>query len=128
MPILHSENEDSSSDGEYSSESESEEEEVCMKPVFVRKENRMTIKEQESKQLEEERNAAKKKIQEEERINQTRTMVAESIRRTEQMNETHYDDADSDAGLPDDTDDMDDELEVCLYDWFNISHPLIIIS
>ena len=28
------------------------------------------------------------------------------------MNETHYDDADSDAGLPDDTDDMDDELEV----------------
>jgi len=128
MPILHSENEDSSSDGEYSSESESEEEEVSMKPVFVRKENRMTIKEQESKQLEEERNAAKKKIQEEERKNQTRTMVAESIRRTEQMNETHYDDADSDAGLPDDTGDMDDELEVCLFEWFYIFHPLIIIS
>lgn len=113
MPILHSEDEESS-DGDYSSESESEEEEVSLKPVFVRKENRMTIKEQESKQMEEERFAAKKKIQEEERKNQTRTMVAESIRRTEQMNETHYDDADSDAGLPDDADDVDDELEVCI--------------
>ena len=112
MPILHSENEDSS-EGEYSSDSDSEEDEqVSMKPVFVRKENRMTIKEQENQALKEEQLVEKKKQQEEERKNQTRTMVAESIRRTDELNETHYDDADSDAGLPDDADDLDDELEV----------------
>lgn len=114
MPILHSEDEESSSsDGEYgTSESESEDEQAVMKPVFVRKENRMTIKEQENKALQEEQFAEKKKQQDEERKNQTRTMVAESIRRTDEMNETHYDDADSDAGLPDDADDEEDELEV----------------
>lgn len=39
-------------------------------------------------------------------------MVAESIRRTEESKEMSLTDADSDSGLPDDTDDMDDEEEV----------------
>lgn len=132
MPILHSEDEEDSSDGDYSSDSE--EEEVTMKPVFVRKENRMTIKEQENKALADEKQAEKKRVQDEERKNQTRTMVAESIRRTDEQNETHYDDADSDAGLPDDADDLDDELEVtrcaCLMiecDVFNIFYSHIVL-
>ncbi len=72
----------------------------------------MTIKEQESKVLKDEALAERKKLQEDERKTQTRVMVAESIRRNDEENATHYDDADSDAGLPDDTDDLDDEVEV----------------
>mmetsp|Transcript_112120 Transcript_112120/g.219812 ORF Transcript_112120/g.219812 Transcript_112120/m.219812 type:complete len:271 (-) Transcript_112120:1-813(-) len=109
MPILHSEDENSSSEEEYSSSEESEEEQH-QKPVFVRKENRMTIKEQEMQQQNEEKLLEKKRHQEEERKNQTRIMVAESIRKTEEQS-THFDDADSDAGLPDDADDVDDEVE-----------------
>lgn len=110
MPILHSEDEESSSGEEYGSSDESEEEEKQLKPVFVRKENRMTIQEAERRQKEEEKLMEKKRQQEEERKTQTRILVAESIRKTEEQG-THYDDADSDAGLPDDTDDVDDEIE-----------------
>ena len=39
-------------------------------------------------------------------------MVAESIRRNQEMADMSHTDADSDAGLPDDTDDLDDPLEV----------------
>lgn len=110
MPILNSEDESSSGDEDEYSSSEESEEEMHQKPVFVRKEHRMTIKEQEMQQLKEEKLLEKKKQQEEERKNQTRVMVAESIRKTEEQS-THFDDADSDAGLPDDTDDIDDEVE-----------------
>jgi microfibrillar-associated protein 1 len=109
MPILHSEDEDSSSGDEYESSDESEEEQT-LKPVFVRKENRMTIKEAEKQQHAEEQTKAKQRQKEEERKAQTRILVAESIRKTEEQS-THFDDADSDAGLPDDTDDLDDEVE-----------------
>lgn len=108
MPILHSEDE-SSSENEYSSSEESEEEQQ-LKPVFVRKENRMTIKEAEKIQQQEEKNAEKRRMKDEERKNQTRVLVAESIRKSEEQS-THYDDNDSDAGLPDDTDNLDDEVE-----------------
>ena len=43
---------------------------------------------------------------------QTRVLVAESIRRNIEMTEMSHTDADSDAGLPDDSDDLDDEMEV----------------
>ena len=116
MPILHSEDESSEDNENYSSESEDSDEEIgkMMKPVFVRKENRMTIKEQENRVLLEESIVEKKKVQKEERKNQTRVMVAESIKRADELNDNHLDDANSDAGLPDDTDDLDDEFEVSL--------------
>lgn len=42
-------------------------------------------------------------------------MVADSLRRIEELKEMQAAEAvDSDAGLPDDTDDVDDELEVRL--------------
>jgi len=44
---------------------------------------------------------------------QTRVMVADSLRRLEELKELQAAEAvDSDAGLPDDTDDIDDEMEV----------------
>ena len=115
MPILHSEDENSDEedyDSESESDSENEDSGRMLKPVFVRKENRVTIKDQENKLLADEALLEKKKIIKEERKSQTRVLVAESIRRTEEMNDAYLDDADSDAGLPDDADDVDDEMEV----------------
>lgn len=113
MAILNSDDESSDDENSYSSSgSDSEEGDRVIKPVFVRKENRLTIKEQESKALKEEALAGKKRQLDEERKTQTRVMVAESIRKNDEQNAAHYDDADSDAGLPDDTDDLDDEVEV----------------
>ena len=43
---------------------------------------------------------------------QTRVLVAESIRRNQEMSEMSHTDADSDAGLPDDSDELDNEIEV----------------
>ena len=45
-------------------------------------------------------------------LSQTRVLVAESIRRNIEMSEMSQTDADSDAGLPDDSDEADDEIEV----------------
>eukprot|EP00600_Ochromonadales_sp_CCMP1393_P007980 CAMPEP_0174977404 /NCGR_PEP_ID=MMETSP0004_2-20121128/13585_1 /TAXON_ID=420556 /ORGANISM="Ochromonas sp., Strain CCMP1393" /LENGTH=274 /DNA_ID=CAMNT_0016228573 /DNA_START=17 /DNA_END=841 /DNA_ORIENTATION=- len=114
MPVFHSEDEESESDSEdesCSSEEASGDEGRIMKPVFVRKEQRLTIQEQEKKQLEEEAAQQKKKFMEEERKVQTREKVAESIRKMDEVDELYVNDADSDAGLPDDTDNADDELE-----------------
>jgi hypothetical protein len=43
---------------------------------------------------------------------QTLVMVAEGIRRSQEMSEMSHTDADSDAGLPDDSDDLEDSMEV----------------
>lgn len=54
-------------------------------------------------------------------------MVAESIRRNQEMADMSHTDADSDAGLPDDSDDLDDPLEVKHYCTFSVSSPFIIV-
>jgi hypothetical protein len=114
MPIFHTEDEseEGSSSGNESEDESDEEEEQTMKPVFVRKENRVTIQQQEEKLHSQKTLVEKSIIQKEDRKNQTRVLVAESIRKSEEINDQHLDDADSDAGLPDDTNDVDDELEV----------------
>lgn len=95
-----------------SDDSEEEEERVMLRPVFVPRAKRETIIEQEQKQAEEELQQEKKLRQAEERKKQTRVMVAESIKRIDEKKELSMTDADSDAGLPDDADDANDEEEV----------------
>ena len=54
-------------------------------------------------------------------------MVAESIRRNQEMADMSHTDADSDAGLPDDSDDLDDPLEVKYCCTFSISSTFTIV-
>lgn len=122
---------ESSSESEYETESDEEDEQQLLKPVFVPKLKRETIMEQERKAAEEaarlEQEAEEVQsllitelvssvvaekwsilllcgvVQLEERKQQTRAIVAETIRRQEELKEMDRTDADSDAGMPDDT-------------------------
>ena len=104
----------SSEESEYETDSEDEEEREILKPVFVPKSKRETIFEYERKLAEEEALLEKKQKALEERKQQSRVLVAESVRRLDAKNETDATDADSDAGMPDDTDNLDEEEEVGL--------------
>jgi hypothetical protein len=103
-------------ESEYESDSEdfSDEDDQVLKPVFVSKQNRVTIKEREEKQLKEESLNQKLRQENEIKKNETRVLVAESIRKIEESKELNLSDADSEAGIPDDTDNLEDELEVHL--------------
>ena len=104
----------SEEESEYETDSEEEEEREILKPVFVPKSKRETIFEYERKLAEEEALQEKKLRALEERKQQSRVLVAESVRRLDAKNETDATDADSDAGMPDDTDNLDEEEEVAL--------------
>ena len=82
-----------------------------MKPVFVPRNHRETLKEQdkqEEKQLEiDKRNNARLQV----RKQQTREMVADSIRRNEDAAMAASLSLDNDEGRPDDTDDPDDDAD-----------------
>ena len=106
--------EDEEEESEYVTDSDSDDvtERILQKPVFVPKAKRATILEAEEKAKEEELKIKKKQEELEERKKQTRALVAESIRREEERKEGETaTDQDSDAGLPDDFDDEDDEAE-----------------
>lgn len=105
------EEEEEESEYETDSDEYTDDDEVILKPLFVPKHLRETIKEQELKAAEDAKLLEKKKVQKENRQKQTRTMVAESLRRMDEMKEVDVTDADSDAGLPDDMDDPDDVME-----------------
>ncbi len=107
MPPQESESEYESGSDEYSEEESA----PIFKPVFVPKEKRITIIEHEEKLLQDEIALQTKKQQQDERANQTRMLVADSIRKTDELKELRDEDNDSDAGLPDDTDNLDEELE-----------------
>jgi len=108
MPVFHSEDEESNSEGDSSDDSDDGR---VLKPVFMRKEHRVTVKEQEMQVVREDLKEEERARLGEERKQKSRELVAESIRRHEEE-ENHVEDADSDAGLPDDTDNLDDlELE-----------------
>ena len=66
----------------------------------------------EAKLLQEEQREQEKRFEAEERKNQTRQLVADSILKMNEIDKEAAVDNDSDNGLPDDTDDVDDELEV----------------
>lgn len=107
-------NSEDESDGSYETDSDESEEESggqMLKPVFIPKDSRQTIKEQEAKLLQEEQREQEKRFEAEERKNQTRQLVADSILKMNEIDKEAAVDNDSDNGLPDDTDDVDDELE-----------------
>jgi hypothetical protein len=95
------------------SDFESEEDHgVIMKPTFIPRKNRVTIQEQERKAQEQAELEKKKSEMLEINKSKTRVMVAESIRKMEELQELNADDVDSDTGKPDDTDDLEDDMEV----------------
>ena len=109
-PSTMTHNNNSESEYETDSDESSEEDTKMKKPVFVPRNNRETLKEQERKievQLELEK---QKSIQEQGRKQQTREMVADSIRRNEESAFANLN-QDNDEGRPDDTDEPDDDDE-----------------
>ena len=101
----------------YASESESEESETesesseeIMKPVFVPRAKRETIIELNRKYEEEERKAEVALQKKEQKKVESRSIVAESIRKLDEKNLLNAVDM-SDAGMPDDIDDPEDETE-----------------
>lgn len=95
-------------DSEYTDD---EDEQIMLKPVFIPRAKRETIKEIEAKMKEEELLEKKKQLQKETKVSQTRKLVAESLQRADEKAELDATDQDSDSGIPDDTDDVDDEAE-----------------
>src|SRR5688572_17394921 len=100
-------NSDDSSEYETDSEGEIE----ILKPVFVPKNKRITVVQQEDKQIQEELIEQRKKDVNKKRIEHTRSLVAESIRRVDEEKKLD-DEVGSDNGLPDDTDNPDEDIEV----------------
>ena len=111
IPTANEEEESEYETDSDESEDEEEEERVLLRPVFIPRHRRETILEAEKKAAEEEALLEKKKLKELERKKQTRVMVAESMQRMEEKKQLDMTDADSDAGLPDDTDDKDNDEE-----------------
>ncbi|CAM9860646.1 unnamed protein product [Ectocarpus fasciculatus] len=107
---------ESESEYETDSSEESSEEEgpVLMRPVFVPKFRRQTIADMEAKEEEASLKEAQAKLALEQKKRATHVLVAESVRRQEEMDSLSMQattDVDSDAGLPDDSDEVDDEEE-----------------
>jgi hypothetical protein len=113
-----------SSTGKYVSESESESEseyetdtdessssEEIMKPVFVPKSKRITILEMNAIEEEVKRKSEIALQKREQRKLESRNLVAESIRKMSEKNELENVEVGENAGMPDDTDDLEDETE-----------------
>jgi microfibrillar-associated protein 1 len=118
-PAAVSSSEESESEYETDSDEESSEEEVntkhtLMKPVFVPKSRRTTVADKDAVLQEEEAQQRKKELELEERKRSTHVLVAESVRKQDERDKllsSAATDVDSDAGMPDDTDDADDDEE-----------------
>lgn len=101
------------SESEYETDTDFSEDDdrQILKPIFIPRNKRETIREQEAKEEQDLLREKRREIEAEKRKVQTKSMVADCIRRKEEELVDNTD-GDSDAGLPDDTDDLDDELEV----------------
>ena len=106
--------------GKYVSESESEYEtdtdessssEEIMKPVFVPKSKRITILEMNAVEENEKKKSEIALQKREQRKLESRNLVAESIRKMSEKNELENVEVGENAGMPDDTDDLEDETE-----------------
>lgn len=86
----------------------SEAEDALMKPVFVPKQARETLKRQEEVAAEDERRRALEAERLEERKLETRRLVAEEIRREQEAGDTG---GTTDVEMPDDTDGVDPDQE-----------------
>jgi hypothetical protein len=110
--VIHSNNDDDEEESEYEADSDESEEEEKIKHVFIPKSQRKELQLMELKNEEEELKLNKKRENLESRKEVSRNMVAVSIRREEERKlALDSTDADSDSGLPDDTDNIDEEME-----------------
>ena len=98
-------------EGSSEFETGSEEEDEVIKPMFIPKHKRDTLKNQATIELEEELKLQERCLKNDMRQEQTRQMVAESMKRNDERNNLDSTDVDSDAGIPDNLDDVDDEVE-----------------
>lgn len=106
------ESEDSFSSSDEEDEEDEEEIRNIIRPIFVPKHLRETIKEKERKEAEEALRLAQQTIFNEEKKQKLRIQVAESIRKLDEKDAMNAEtDKDSDIERPDDTDDLDDPLE-----------------
>jgi microfibrillar-associated protein 1 len=108
---------ESEGESEYETATESdssEEERIVMRPVFVPKSNRQTIREREAVEEAELHKEAQHEEKLEKRKQQTKELLANSLHRKDEERQMALDatDNDSDAGIPDDIDDLEDETEV----------------
>lgn len=98
-----------SSSSEYETDTDdSDEEQVLMKPVFVPKKARETIKRQEELEAEEEKRRLAEEAKANARKAEARKLVVEELQREKEA--THAGDA-TDTEMPDDTDGLDPEQE-----------------
>jgi microfibrillar-associated protein 1 len=111
MPSKPSNRYESNSEYETDTDDTSSSEEDMMKPVFVPKSKRITIIEEVVRQEEERRKVEKEMQRRQEKKLETRQLVADSIRKMDDKAELDMTDTGSDAGVPDDTDDLDDDIE-----------------
>lgn len=82
-----------------------------LKPIFVSKQYRETIRQQEEQEKLEEIKQQNKLLKYEEKKHQTKVLLAEYLKKQSETNINDVTDNDSDAGLPDDYDDPNDEEE-----------------
>ncbi|CAH0477217.1 unnamed protein product [Peronospora belbahrii] len=100
----------SSSSSEYETDTDdSEPGEELMKPVFVPKKSRGTLKRQEEIAAEEERREKREQEKMKTRKMESRRLVAEDVQR--EQNSTNKGDDDTDVEMPDDTDGLDPAQE-----------------
>jgi microfibrillar-associated protein 1 len=99
-------------DSDDSDESDEEQHRTLLKPIFVPRGHRDTIRSREEEEEKIHLAEQKKLVELEVRKHKTRNLLAESLQRMEER-EAMKDltDNDSDAGLPDDADDIDDSDE-----------------
>lgn len=107
--------EESSGSSEWETDTDAEGEEAddaaMLKPVFVPKEKRATLIEQQAKEKAAAARALKETKEAEQRQRESRRLVAQEIRREKEQTERHLDNAGSDVDMPDDTDDPEELLE-----------------
>lgn len=102
---------ESESEYETDSDDDDENEQQLLKPLFIPRSKRETIQDYEKKQQEIDIKVKQNELRQDERKEQTRTLLAESLKRVEMRDANDDTDVDSDFGLPDDSDNLDDLLE-----------------
>mmetsp|Transcript_4121 Transcript_4121/g.5295 ORF Transcript_4121/g.5295 Transcript_4121/m.5295 type:complete len:470 (+) Transcript_4121:39-1448(+) len=106
-----SDSDEDSSEWETDTDESEDEEGQILKPIFVPKNQRETIKEAEQKALAEEAKKKKLILKKEDEKRRTRDMIAQIIRKESEQVSKHLDGNDSENDMPDDRDELDEALE-----------------
>ncbi len=98
-------------------ESQTDEEEqvhsaVIFKPTYIPKSKRATLSAKDPQNIIDDVEEEKRTLAEERRIARNRAAVAETLRRNEETKDFDENGSDSDAGMPEDISDYDEDVEV----------------